>query len=372
MIGGLLSRLPLLQFRINPSLFDNENPDNAILILSIIGAVIVITVIIGLIQRSRYRPTSSRSPGLLSLNYRRAAAGYGLSNDQRKLLSSIFRNGNVRDPERVIQTPTSLDRVFHSAYRSIERNSRTDDAAQRLLTELFTLRNTLDNPPSSGASTGSRVAANTPAILVVGKETYSVRVLSSEGLAVVTEVPRNALGTALRLTRGTAVTISFFTQSSKGFSLEGRISEAVSTGSGIPGLKIIHNGKVKTLVKRNFRRKQCSLNCEYYHVNLEVISQGRRKTSRLVTSEKSWQGNLLDISAGGCSMRTSNPPSVGSRLKISIEHNNTSINVLGMVLRTNRSPGYGTILHIKFIKVPRKSFNSISAIVFGYDSRELA
>lgn len=80
-------------------------------------------------------------------------------------------------------------------------------------------------------------------------------------------------------------------------------------------------------------------------------------------------GNVLDVSIGGCSIKTVSPVQVGSRLKISIDYDeNFVINVLGQVLRINRSgPSGAMIVHIKFLKVPRRAFNSISALVFGFD-----
>jgi hypothetical protein len=87
-----------------------------------------------------------------------------------------------------------------------------------------------------------------------------------------------------------------------------------------------------------------------------------------VVDKRRCVGSVLDISAGGCSLKTTAAVQVGSRIKINIDYDdNFIISVLGQVLRSNRSGAAGTILHIKFLKVPRRAFNSISALVFGYD-----
>jgi hypothetical protein len=66
-------------------------------------------------------------------------------------------------------------------------------------------------------------------------------------------------------------------------------------------------------------------------------------------------------------MKTISSIQVGSRLKIDIDYSNELlISCLGQVLRTNRKGLAGTILHIKFLKVPRKALNAINALVFGY------
>ena len=367
--GGIFSSLILLQFGGFPA-FREANPMEGIAIIIVIASIVVLTIIFGAVRTKVSSSPARRSAGVKPrrVSYfaiRRVASAYGLDSDQSKYLAGIFRNDAVREPERVMQNPAVLDRVFQNAYRSIERNSRTDEAAQRGLTQLFSLRNAIEASPGPNTGQDNRISSNTPAILMVAKESYPVKVISQDVNAIVTEIPRNSIGTPLRLTRGTNVSLSFFTQSSKGFSLDGRV---IDNGNS-PGLKIVHSGKSKPLVKRNYRRKQINMDCEFYSVVLEVTGSGRKRTSRLVTGNKQMIGTVLDISAGGCSIKTTTPPSVGSRIKISLEYNRYNINVLGLVLRTNRSAGYGTILHIKFLKVPRKAYNSISAIVFGYDSR---
>jgi hypothetical protein len=73
----------------------------------------------------------------------------------------------------------------------------------------------------------------------------------------------------------------------------------------------------------------------------------------------------MDISIGGCSIRTSANIQSGARIKIEFTHG-TSMAALGQVLRVNRGGMYATI-HVKFIKMPRSTQNSINAMVFEYN-----
>jgi hypothetical protein len=75
----------------------------------------------------------------------------------------------------------------------------------------------------------------------------------------------------------------------------------------------------------------------------------------------------MDISAGGCSIKATAPVSGGAKLKIEFVQNNFTAAALGQVLRTNRT-GVSTIMHVKFIKVPRKSMNTINAFVYEYSA----
>jgi hypothetical protein len=272
----------------------------------------------------------------------------------------------VTDPERVMKTPAVLDRHFKKAFRTIEKNSTTDEDAQGRLVKLFSLRNAIESSSGTSDSSSVRLSDNTPAILTYGKDSYPVKVLSSRGQNVAVEFPKNALGTPIRINKGTKVSLSFFTKSSNGFSFDCTAGGAVNTDRG-QGLQVTRSGETKPLTKRRFRRRNTNIHCDFHFVRVEETGTGRKKTARLVVENKKFIGMVQDISIGGCSLRSSAPIQVGSRLKIAIDYDdNYAINGLGQVIRTNRS-AMGTTIHIKFLKVPRRAFNSISALVFGYN-----
>lgn len=355
--------------------FKDDDPRAGMILLGIIGGIIVFSLLIHIIRNgiggtigNKNKSTTVTPRKFNAFTLFRISSAYGLTRDQAKLLEFVFRNDAVSDPERVMKNPALLDRHFKRAYKTIERNSDSDEDAQMRLARLFSLRNTIESNPGASTAPGSQhLVENTPAILLYGNDSYPVKVLLSRGLNVVTEIPRNALGTPLRIAKGAKVTLSFFTKSSKGYSIDGEI---VGTGNTIrgPGLKISHSGKIKPLVKRQFRRKQTTIKCELFLVNLEESGSGKKKAPKLVVDSRKYPGAVQDISIGGCSIKTNLPIQVGSRLKISIDYSgNYIISVLGQVIRINRSGFTGTIIHIKFLKVPRRAFNSINALVFGYD-----
>jgi hypothetical protein len=362
----------LYLFLLQQKYFKEDNPVEAMILLVVVGAVIILSLIIFLIRRA----TSAVVPGKSKANViprkfnvftlHRISSAYGLDRKQTKLLEFVFRNDAVSDPARVMITPAILDRHFQQAFRVIEKNSTTDEDAQQRLSSLFSLRNAIEAAYGSEGASAESLAENTPAILVVGKDTYPVKVISSKGKNVVTEIPRSILGTPVRFNKGTKLSLSFFTKSSNGFSFDGHIVGTTTTEHGA-GLQINHTGRAKPLVKRRFRRKQIEIECEFFIVNVKETGTEKKKTVKLVVDPRRHIGTIQDISAGGCALQTKSRIQAGSRLKISIEYNeNYLINVLGQVIRSNRS-GTRTILHIKFIKVPRRAFNSISTLVFGYN-----
>ena len=362
----------LLQFE--RIVWPDDNPREGLYVLIALGVIIVIATVFHFIRRpgggsfnmgKRKDGSAPRKFNFFTLH--RISSNYGLDKEQTKLLEFVFRNDGVVDPERVMKNPVVLDRLFKKAYKSIERNSDTEENAQQRLAQLFSLRNVIEANPDKSVAAPSQILPNTPAIISIGKDSYTVKILTSKGHTVVTEIPKNALGTSLRVARGTRAALSFFTKANKGFSVEGQITGTMNTDFGT-GLQVSHNGKIKPLIKRKFRRKETAMKCEFFMVMVEEIGKGRKKTSKFVVDNRKFSGTVLDVSIGGCSIKTTAPVQISSRLKINIlDEDDEAISVLGQVLRTNRSGVRGTVVHIKFLKVPRRAFNTISAMVFGYN-----
>jgi hypothetical protein len=97
-----------------------------------------------------------------------------------------------------------------------------------------------------------------------------------------------------------------------------------------------------------------------------VYVEGGGKKQRLTVDKRRLSGNIMDISVGGCSMKTNASIQSGARLKIEFTQGDIIVAALGQVLRTNRT-GINTILHIKFLRVTRKSMNLINAFVYEYE-----
>jgi hypothetical protein len=88
----------------------------------------------------------------------------------------------------------------------------------------------------------------------------------------------------------------------------------------------------------------------------------------MVVDSRRMTGSVTDISIGGCAIKTQISVPAGSRLKIEFDYTRgaSPVAVLGQVLRINRSGIANTVIHIKFLKVPRKAMNVINTLVFEY------
>ena len=333
-------------------------------------AVFVIIMIVVNIVKKRYNTTAVGSVGMSSapahysgFTLHRLAAGMGLNREQIKMLDYVLKHDGVVDPARSLSSPALLDKHFEKAFRIIEHSAGTEEEAQARLSLLFSTRNALEAGGGSENTTSTRhIPENASAVLNAGKDSYPIKIISSKGDHLVVENPHNAMGAPVQIPRGTKVSLSFFTKSSKGFSFESRVL-GMSDSSGGPVLQLMHSSQVQQLSKRRFRRRHLIVASSFYFVRMEET--GHNKAAKMVVDNRRLTGNIMDISIGGCSIKTSAAVASGTRLKIEASPEGNNIAVLGQVLRTNRT-GLNTVMHIKFLRVPTRSLNLINALVYEY------
>lgn len=379
-MGTLNFPLPLLQVQLQDFRPREADPFFSMVFAISFGVFILIIIVVSIIrngigatglsgQRTKSASSTRRQYSIFKM--RKTAKSYRLDRDQVKLLEYIFRNEGVADPEAVMTKPSSLDRLFKRAYQSIEKRAASEEELQNFLSVLFSIRNVVELAEGRTPATAStrQVLENTSAMITNAKqENFPVTVLSSKGDNLLVECPRNTIGTPIRFGSGQKVRIAFFTNSSKGVSFETKVVGTVDTPKGL-ALSLAHSNQTNnSMVQRRFKRLDVSIPTEFFMVHIQDIKVGRKTQKKMTVAPQRYRGTIQNISLGGCALKTGSNIQAGSRLKITFENDDgLKIAALGLVLRTNRSGAAAMTLHIKFLKVPRKSQNAINAMVFEYD-----
>jgi hypothetical protein len=353
----------------------NRGAGYAIFFLAGIGIVVVLLLILNYLKNSNkvdaLNKTAVGDEGQRKFSvftFRRIVANLGLDKEQTNMLEFVLRCDNVTDLVRSFESPMLLDKHFKKAFRLIERTSISHDEMNNRLSVLFATRNIIENKANSVSTTSTReIPESTAAVLAVGDVNYPTRVISSKGDSLIVENPLSSTGEPLDLQKGSLVAVSFFPEPNKGFAVDSRVLGTTETIDGHHVLQLVHSGQIKKLSKRRFRRRHTVITTAFYFVNME---DGKNKKDMLMTVDKRrFAGNIMDISIGGCSVKTSVPVNSGQKLKIEFTREDDSIiAALGEVLRTTRV-GTDTIMNIKFLKVPRKSLNTINAMVYEYTDK---
>jgi hypothetical protein len=371
---------PIVQWNLlqeNIQYFKEDDPMAGLLLLIAIAGIVMVSFVMNLIKRGlgvgrqenpSRNPVSRRQFSIFAL--RRVARSCRLTREQTKLLEQIFRSTGVQEPQQVMKDLKLLDDHFKQTYKSIERTAGTEKEAQQKISLLFSLRNTIENAQriENTITSTQQITNDSKATLIVGNESYPVRVLSSQKETLSVECPRNTYGKSIPLSKGTRVTLSFFNESNTGYSFDTQVLGITDTAMG-QTIQIAHSVRAKTLnYQRKFRRKQIAIACNFYLIFIEEANKGLKKKQKMILDKHGHSGTITDISIGGCAIKTNASVSVGSRLKIEINQaDNRPMTALGQILRVNKSGVTGTIIHIKFIKVPRRTWNGINTVVFEYE-----
>jgi c-di-GMP-binding flagellar brake protein YcgR len=344
------------------------SPKDIIIVFVIIAVIVAALFIINARKGSTTGKKGSSGAGAGSAKggifsvfaLHRIARNLGLDHEQTKMLDYVFKTDQVIDPQRSINTPSLLDRHFRRAYRVIEQTHGHENETQHKLAVLFSTRNIIENSVLEGLTSTRQIKDDTKFSIVANKDKIDVHVISTKGDNIDVESPKNVLGSQIKIQRGTKLTVLFFDKSNKGFSFETRVT-GYSTRQGHPTMQMAHSNQLRFLSQRRFRRKQASVSSSMYL----VIVEGSGKKQRLIADKRKLQGNIADISVGGCSIKTMTPIQVGARFKIEFLLCDVNLAALGQVLRTNRT-GANTIIHIKFLKLSQKSMNVINSFVYEY------
>jgi len=343
-----------------------DSPTGLIIFGVIVVVVIIVLVIFNATKKSYGGGTGSGGGGsggsklLSSFALGRLVKNIGLDSEQARMLNFVFKTDDVIEPEKSLNTPALLDRHFRKAYRLLEQSQGSDEETQNKLFVLFSTRNMLENSMIGGLSSTRQLKDDITLTLTYNKDKINARVLSTKTDQLTVEAPKNVLGSQIKIPKGTRLSVLFFTKSNKGFSFETRVVN-YSTLNGHPTMLLAHSNQLRFLSQRRYRRRRAGIACFMFLVYVE----GSGKKQRLVVDKRLLTGNIADISVGGCSIKTTAPVQVGARFKIEYTQGENKVAALGQVLRTNRTAG-SNVIHIRFLKVSKKSMNIINAFVYEY------
>jgi hypothetical protein len=378
---GMVFRASFLQAQ-ETQYFKEDDPMAAIILGIGIAVVLVSTLIINIIKHGLKsigpRPGGAgQSPGFVpprqfsGFALRAIARNYDLTKEQTKMLDYVLAKDGVSRPREVLADIALIDKHFKRAYHSISKKSerRVDDAeVQKELYRLFSTRNAIEAAPASLRRTAiPEIGYGTEVVLRVDGKTYPLKVDTARGEVIMVECPVNPLGRPLKFQRGTHADLNYFNNMNHGFLQQCRIQDIITVPRKPPLLQLLTQGKPKALFKRKSRRRQVIIPCEFWVVTITKTGSGARAQTTMTVGNRKFVGEILDISPGGCSIRTRGLLKPGLRLKISLEDDKKNATVLGQVLRINRGSSITSFVHIKFIKASLKALNVISAVVYRYN-----
>ena len=97
-----------------------------------------------------------------------------------------------------------------------------------------------------------------------------------------------------------------------------------------------------------------------------TTGSGKNQTKKaFVETKRGSLGTVIEVSAGGCSVRATRPLSTGALIKMDFETQRGSpVSSYGKVVHAHPAGLEGQIMHVMFTRLSRKNLNSINAFVY--------
>lgn len=365
-----------MAFPLQVSYLTTSDPKVAIIMLGLIGVGVAVLMIrniskygVGSSDFAAAKKAKSKPPAVRG-TLKKSAAAYGFDAEQTAFLERVFRKAQVSDPKATLADPELLDRHFKKAFRDIESAAETEAAAEEEKSILFSIRTALDSTQGSSGrvvSTG-KLPDGMPTVLTGTKgETYPSRVVSAKADYLLIEAPKNSLGEAIKFSRGTKLALSLYTKASVGYHFQTKVLGTEMTPGGL-ALQLSHTNSLGSLPSRRHRRKETRLSCSFSLVQIVQRSQGRKIVKETIVDERRSTGTIVDISAGGCALKSASAMKTGEFIKVEFEDaQGRALAAFGRIVRTNKTGAVGGIMHIQFLKTTKKTMNAIYAAVYGYE-----
>ena len=341
-----------------------------------IAAGIFIAFIAFLVIANAASGTSGRTPsgGGTRRFSRRAFRQRGrkleLSTPQIKTLENLIKRFGVQNPMNLLSNPALLDSLLKRAIQAIDGMSASEQERENQKLQLYRIKQTIErNAHSKTVYSGTRQlrVGTRLTISPEGGGRYQSKLLTNLKDSLAVAVPADPAGRQLRWKRWTKVRVFFWKANGQGYSFVTKIS-GYGKVRGSDVLMLNHTSSIVQAQQRKYRRRNIDRPAYIYPVRIlsDGIGKGAKKRAH-VEGGRGTLSTMLDISSGGCSIRTAHPLSAGELIKVEFEAEHRSvINFYGKVLGTRKARPYGAIMHIMFTRISKQNLNNINAFIYNY------
>ncbi len=319
------------------------------------------------------RRSASASPGQQQkysrATFARAARNAGLSKPQTALLERLLKVCKIKQPMYVFTNSKTLDDLLKRGIYAVEAGSTPEEAKQAQLNNIYRIKQLIDanaakphgNKTTSGLKAGQQVA-----IMPEAGGRYPSKIVTNMREMLAVAAPKGQSGQEQRWRKGTRCKVIFWRDNDAGYAFVSKVV-GYNTVKGVSCMFLQHSRTLRREQQRHQRRKSLSRPCFFYPIRVMEVGGGRRQSRKAVVQyDLRAMGTIVDISAGGCSIRTRRPLKRGALVKIELEiPRRDTLTAFGK-LRRVREERMGGMMHVMFTKVSGANLNKIYSFVYDY------
>ena len=373
MNGGPTSLgIMILQSRFDTQFVNQADTNTIVLAAIIIGIFVVILLVAGAANKRRGATGggSSGSRKYTKGGFRRRGKQLGLSKAHITTLEFLRQKYQVKSPMVLLQNSRQLDFYLNKAVREIDEQVASEEVKEAQKLTLYRIKQIIERTGQKSASINSTKQLKPgQRISVTGEnETrYESRIVAILKDGVVVEVPASEDGSQVRWKKWSPVLAHFWKSNGEGFSFQSKVA-GYNTFKEVPSIFLQHSNRIQVAKQRKYCRKSIDSPCYFYPVKVMPVGTGRNAQKRAyVDKKRGMLGTIVEVSAGGCSIRATRTLPKGSLIKIDFETERAkSVSSYGKVVKVRKEEGLGTIMHVMFTKVSKLNLNRINSFIYEY------
>lgn len=326
-------------------------------------------------SKSGTRSSSGSRPGHYNKRaFRKRAGSMGLSKPEIRTLEYLIKTYKVKDTYNLLKNSKTLNSTLKKALDRLENDITPQNIKEGQKLLLYRIKQKIErNSEKKQLMSGTKqlnprqkLHLSTP-----GGTRYESQVSSNLKDYLGVKIPRDDHGNQIRWKKWTRVQVFFWKHNGQGYSFSSKVS-GYNNIKGIPSLFLQHSKSIQQAQQRKYRRKPLGRPAYFYPIRIITSGYGRnQKRKAVVDTTAGILGTIIEISAGGCSMRASYPLGPGELLKIEFEAiDGEKIIAFGKNKSIKRIKPMGAVMHIMFTKISQKNINSINSYIYDLAVRE--
>ncbi|HVO37929.1 MAG TPA: PilZ domain-containing protein [Spirochaetia bacterium] len=345
------------------------------IVISFFGVLVgvAVLILIAAIINRRTRPRSAAEIQTYSAGvFRRTAKSIGLPPAHVEMLENLVRACKVRQPMLVFTSAGLLDDTLKKGLYSLEAaRELSEEERERRRTLIFQIKQIVERNARRGTALSSTSLLKPGQILTItpdGGSPFSSRLVSNMKDFLTVSAPAGAAGADTRWMRGTGLLVYLWRENDAGYSFHSKVL-GYDTVKGVSSVLIQHSRTMRREQRRRTRRREIMRACFFYPIRITETAGGRT-TERKASVDRGARsfGRVIDLSAGGCAIRTDSPFPKGKLIMLEFDIDKKApVRAFGKVMHVRRQVGNrGVSMHIMFTSVTRQHLNRISEFVYDF------
>lgn len=294
---------------------------------------------------------------------------YQLTKDQAAIFAKLCKTYNIIHALRLVENKKTLTELFDRALEQLNVVTPSNREIEQKKTLIFTMREAIENKRlalrNSISTTRSLQNDQSLTFIVKSGEHYPLKIIDNSNDGLVCPIPRDSFGNELRLPLWSKIQCIFSSRTGQAYHFPSRI---LRFESGLNETKMLlsHSNNIKAMPNRNHDRKAFETACQFCQVTVANVVNGKHTEHKFYPLPRISNGVMLDISVGGCSIKTSNPLGKDEYLQITCTlENKTEEKIIGKVKRVFSPDSTSTVMNIQFAKMSRTTMNRIFSYIYN-------